>query len=64
MRRLLFFLGLLIRRQQRVNGETDFLGYEAFTRPTGTNESTTIFPAGKAVPRTSSLTDQELSKAA
>ncbi len=64
MRRLLFFLGLLIRRQQHVNGETDFLGYEAFPWPTGTNGSTKISPADKAGPRTSSFADQRLSKAA
>ena len=50
MRYLLFILGLLFRLHQRVNGETDFLGFEAFTRPNGTNDvSSTSSPADKAI---------------
>lgn len=51
MRHLLFILGLLFRRHERVHGETDFLGFEAFTtRPNGTNDSsTTSSPADKAI---------------
>ena len=51
MRHLLFILGLLFRRRERVHGETDFLGFEAFTtRPNGTNDSsTTASPPDKAI---------------
>lgn len=55
MRHLLYILGLLFRRHDRVNGETDFLGFEAFTtRPNGTNDSST----------TSSLAEKTIRKAA
>ncbi len=50
MRYLLFLLGLLFRRHERVHGETDFLGFEAFTRPNGADDSsTTSSPADKAI---------------
>ncbi|MGE5174189.1 MAG: hypothetical protein ACM3MD_10220 [Betaproteobacteria bacterium] len=42
MKHLLFILGLLFRRSKRVSDETDFLGFEVFTRPTGTNDDSTI----------------------
>ncbi len=42
MKHLLFILGLLFRRSKRVSDEADFLGFEAFTRPTGTNDGPTI----------------------
>ncbi len=51
MRHLLFFImGLLFRRHQQANGETDFLGFEAFTRPNSTNGDSAAFsPAEKAL---------------
>ncbi len=50
MRYLLFLLGLLFRRRERAHGETDFLGFEAFTRPNGMdNSSTASSPADKAI---------------
>jgi hypothetical protein len=51
MRHLLFIImGLLFRRHQQVNGETDFLGFEAFTRPNSTNDDSPSFsPAEKAI---------------
>lgn len=50
MRYLSFILGLLFRRHGRAQGETDFLGFEAFTRPIVTNDSSTVFsPADKAI---------------
>jgi hypothetical protein len=51
MRYLLFILGLLFRRRERVHGETDFLGFEAFTaRPNGKNDgSTTASSPDKAI---------------
>ncbi len=42
MKHLLFILGLFFRRSKRVRDEADFLGFEAFTRPTGTNDGPTI----------------------
>ncbi len=42
MKHLLSILGLLFRRSKRVSEEADFLGFEAFTRPTGTNDGPTI----------------------
>ena len=42
MKHLLFILGLLFRRSKSVRDETDFLGFEAFTRPTGTNDGTVL----------------------
>ncbi len=41
MKHLLFILGLLFRRSKRVRNENDFLGFEAFTRPTVTNDGPT-----------------------
>ena len=53
MRHFFFILGLLFRRNERVHGETDFLGFEAFTRPIGTNDSSTASsPADKALRKT------------
>ncbi len=34
MRQFSFFLGLILRRQERIPAEIEFLGFEAFTRPT------------------------------
>ncbi len=42
MKHLLFILGLLFRRSERVSDEADFLGFEAFTRSTGTHDGPTI----------------------
>lgn len=39
MRLFLFIVGLLFRRFERVHGEMDFLGFEAYTRPNETNGS-------------------------
>ncbi len=41
MRHFLFILGLLLRQREHVPGEYDFLGFEAFTRPTETDDSAT-----------------------
>jgi hypothetical protein len=57
----MFFLGLLLRRQEIVHGETEFLGFEAFTRPTDTSGTS---PVDKAGARASSSSGQELPKAA
>ncbi len=49
MRYLLFILGVLFRQQKRVR-ETDYLGFEAFTRPSETNDSpATPTPAVKVL---------------
>jgi len=51
MRHLLFYImGLFFRHQQATNGETDFLGFEAFTRPNSTNDDSRAFsPPEKAL---------------
>lgn len=50
MRHLLFILGLLFRRHQHANGETDFLGFEAFARPNSMNDdSPSVSPAEKVI---------------
>ncbi len=54
MRHFLLVLELLFRRHERVNGESDFLGFEAFTRPNETDRSST----------TSSSADEAMRKAA
>jgi hypothetical protein len=48
MRHIFFILELLFRRHERVHGETDFLGFEAFTQQTGTNDSSTTSSGDKA----------------
>ncbi len=54
MRPFLFVQDLLKRLQEEEDRETDFLGFEAFTRPVETSES----------PETSSSDGKELPRAA
>ncbi len=42
MKHFLFILGLLFGKNKGVRDEADFLGFEAFTRPTEANNGPTI----------------------
>jgi hypothetical protein len=59
-----FCLGLLLRRREQVQAEMDFLGFEAFTRPTEWNDATAASPAGTAGPRSSSSSGERVPRAA
>ena len=50
MKHLFVILGLLFRRHECVHGDSEFLGFEAFTRPIGTDDSSPVpSPAEKAI---------------
>ncbi len=57
MKHLLFMLESLFREQERVHGDTEYLGFEAYTRPTEMDASSETSAPVDAV-------DKELRKAA
>lgn len=63
MRHLTFYLGLLLRRQEPVPAETEFLGFETFLRPLETDDVRTASSPDKAS-RTSPSLDKKFLEAA
>ncbi len=57
MKHLLFMLESLFREQERIQGDTEYLGFEAYTRPTEMDASSETSAPVDAV-------DKELRKAA
>ncbi len=63
MRQLLFFLNLFLRRRENKRGDIDFIGFEAFPRPTATQKRTTS-SADKRGSGSAAFSDKEFRKAA
>ncbi len=64
MKQLSFFLNLILRRRESKRGDIDFIGFEAFPRPTGATQKRTTSSADKRRSRSAAFSDQDFRKAA